>query len=115
MDIVGALHDLQGPSRQCLHPVNQLTAITSVGPNHRQARKFPHEVGEHECGARAVLDVRGVDHDRQHEAKGIDDEMTLPTTYFLARIIATRPPFSVVFTDWLSTMAALGLLSLPTD
>jgi len=39
--------------------------------------------------------------------------MPFPAVDFLAGVITARPPFSVVFTDWLSMIAALGLSSRP--
>ena len=52
------------------------------------------------------LDVGRVDHHRQQQSHGIYDDMPLASGDFLACVIAPRPPFSVVFTLWLSMMAA---------
>jgi hypothetical protein len=45
--------------------------------------------------------------------------MALLALDLLARIVAdrveARPPFSALFTLWLSTMAAVGLASLPAS
>ena len=49
----------------------------------------------------------------QQETVGIDEDVTLAVINFLATIIATRPPFSVVLLDWESMMAAEGVLFLP--
>ena len=48
-------------------------------------------------------------HHSQQQAQRIDHDMVLAARHFLARIIAPRPPFSVVLTDWLSMIAALGV------
>ena len=40
--------------------------------------------------------------------------MTFASLYPLARVVTSRPPFSVVFTDWLS-MTAVGLAARPWD
>ena len=45
---------------------------------------------------------------RKEQSKGVYEDVSLATTDFLARIVTTRPPLSVVFTDWLSMMPALG-------
>ena len=42
------------------------------------------------------------------------DDVSLSTVDLLTSIIATRPPFSVVFTLWLSMIAALGVGFLPS-
>jgi hypothetical protein len=60
------------------------------------------------------LDVGGMDHHSQKQSQSINYDMALATCNLLTCIIATRPPFSVVFTDWLSMMAALGVGSLPS-
>jgi hypothetical protein len=54
-----------------------------------------------------------MDHNGQQQSNGVYHNMTLTSIDFLASIIAPGPPFSVVFTDWLSMMAALGVGSRP--
>ena len=49
----------------------------------------------------------------QQQTHGIHDYVTLAARHLLASIVAVRPPFSVVLTDWLSMMAALGTVFLP--
>lgn len=43
----------------------------------------------------------------------IDHDMSFPSFHFLAAVIATCAPFSVVLTDWLSTINTLGSASRP--
>jgi phosphoenolpyruvate carboxylase len=52
------------------------------------------------------------DHDQQ-QAQGIDEDVALAAVDVLRGIVAPRPPFSVVLTDWLSRIAALGVGSRP--
>jgi hypothetical protein len=53
----------------------------------------------------------------QHQACGIDKDMSLLALDLLPRIITVRidagPPFSALFTLWLSITAAVGLASRP--
>ena len=56
-----------------------------------------------------------MNHDSQPQSYRVHGDVTLATHHFLTSIIATRPPFSVVFTDWLSMIAALGVGLLPSD
>ena len=49
------------------------------------------------------------------QAERVDEDVALATIDLLARVVAVRPPFSVVFSDWLSMMPALGLRFRPTD
>jgi hypothetical protein len=53
----------------------------------------------------------------QQQAKRVNEKVALLALDFLARIVAVRivnPPFSALFTLWLSMMAALGLASWPS-
>jgi hypothetical protein len=45
---------------------------------------------------------------RENQSQYINKKVTFPSIYLLAGIIAVAPPFSVVLTDWLSIIAALG-------
>jgi hypothetical protein len=54
-----------------------------------------------------------MDHHGQEQAGRVDQDVPLATADLLAAVVATRPPFSVVFTDWLSRIAPLGSGSRP--
>jgi hypothetical protein len=43
------------------------------------------------------------------QTQGIHNNMAFSPFHFFGGIIATRSPFLPVFTDWLSTIKALGL------
>jgi hypothetical protein len=73
-----------------------------------------HEFLKHQLRPISILYVRGVDYAVQDQAQGVDDDMPLPALDFFARVVALGAPFSVVFALWLSTMAALGLISRPS-
>jgi hypothetical protein len=49
-----------------------------------------------------------VDGHREDQAEAVDEDVPLAAIDLLARVVALRPPFSVVLTDWLSMMAAEG-------
>ena len=107
--------DLQQPATEDTSPIDQLTSVARIGPDQLEPRVSSRQFAQHEFGPVAVLDTRSVDDDRQKQAKRINYQMALAAGDLLARIIATRPPFSVVLTDWLSMMAALGVGSRPSD
>ena len=69
---------------------------------------------EHEAAV-AILNVGGGDEAVQQQALGIDQNMALLALDQLARVeavrIDARPPFSALFTLWLSMMQAVGLAS----
>src|SRR3954452_9512102 len=60
-----------------------------------------------------VLDVSGVDDHAEQQTRGVDRDVPLPAPDLLGRVVAARPPFSVVLTLWVSTIAAVGLGSRP--
>ena len=60
-----------------------------------------------------VLDVGRVDDDPEQQPRGIDGDVALAAFDLLGRIVAPGSPFSVVFTLWVSMMAAVGLGSRP--
>jgi hypothetical protein len=60
------------------------------------------------------LNVRSMYHHSQQQPQGIHHDMALAPLHLLAGVVASWPPFSVVFTLWLSIMAAEGVGSLPS-
>src|SRR5260221_6516399 len=67
----------------------------------------------------AVLDRGGRDRNGPDQSQCVHDQMAFTAFDLFARVIAdsllrfSRPPFSVVLTDWLSRIAAEGSASLP--
>ena len=78
----------------------------------------PEHRGEQQDAAVAILDVGGMDDGVQQQTQRVYENVALLAFDFLARIIAMRidagPPFSALFTLWLSMMAAVGLASRPS-
>lgn len=58
-------------------------------------------------------DVRGGNDHGERQSHHIDEDVTLATVDLLAHVVSMGPPFSVVFTDWLSMIPALGSSSRP--
>ena len=110
----GTLDDLQDPARHGHHPVHQLAAVASVSPDESQAWESSYQFIDDQPRPISVLDIGRMHHHRQQQAHGIYDDVSLSTVDLLTSIIATRPPFSVVFTLWLSMIAALGVGFLPS-
>jgi hypothetical protein len=105
----GWLHELQGPPPGRGQPYAQrVTAAGHVGPNPFQLRVRGKRRGEEPWRRGRLAQIGGVDQDTQEETRRINEEMALAPADLLGPIIAMRPPFSVVFTDWASRMAADG-------
>lgn len=107
-DVFTSFDDFQQPTANRFYPFNQLPGIGAVGPNQLQSQTFASDFLEHQLGTVAVLEVRGMDHYRQQQPDGVYKDMTFTAIDLFPRIIPMRPPFSVVFTDWLSTIPAEG-------
>lgn len=115
--VIAALDDLHAQPTaltKARDPFNQGARVSSIGPEQSK----PHErVSEHrddETCAVAVLNVASVYDDGDDEPERVDDQVPLATLDFLARIVTARAPREVVFTDWLSMIAADGIRSRPS-
>lgn len=115
--MIGAFDDLGFDARQHARQavVEGGPLIGRVGKELGQEWMQPEHRGEQQDAAIAVLDVGGMNDGVQQQAECIYEKVALLALDFLARIIARRvdpgPPFSALFTLWLSIMAAVGLAS----
>jgi hypothetical protein len=55
-----------------------------------------------------VLHAGGRDRHRQEQAEGIDEDGPFAAVDVFGFVVAVDPPCSVVLTDWLSIIPALG-------
>ena len=89
--------------------------ITGIGENaHNERKQGPRARVQHQCGPIAVLDAGRMNGGAQQQTERVYENMALLTLDLLSRIVAmriVRPPFSALFTLWLSMMAAVGLAS----
>jgi len=78
----------------------------------------PGQGREQQDAAIAILDIGGMNDGMEQQTQRIYENVALLALDLLARIIAMRidpgPPFSALFTLWLSMMAAVGLASRPS-
>ena len=92
--------------------------IAGIGEQLHQEGIHPEQGREEQNAAIAILDVRRVHHGVQQQTYRVDQDMALLPLDLLARIIPGRidagPPFSVLFTLWLSITQAVGLASRPS-
>ena len=89
--------------------------IAGVGEQRLQERIHSEQCRKQQDAAVTILDVCGVNDGVQQQTQRVYQNMALLALDLLARIIAMRidagPPFSALFTLWLSMMAAVGLAS----
>ena len=89
--------------------------IGAVGEQLAQEGEQAEQCAQQRDAAVAVLDVGGGDEALEQQALGVDQDVALLALDQLAGIEAVRvdarPPFSALFTLWLSMMQALGLAS----
>jgi hypothetical protein len=108
-----ARDDLDRPVPEPSCPLDELAPVRRVRPDLDQPRETAVQPAQHEFRPLAILDMGRMHHRHQQQPQRIDQDVPLASVYLLAGIVTSRPPFSVVFTDWLSRMAALGVGSLP--
>ena len=89
--------------------------ISAVGEERLQKGKHPEQGRHNENAAIAILNVGRMNDGVEQQAYCVDKNVPLLALDLLARIVARRidasPPFSALFTLWLSMMAAVGLAS----
>ena len=114
---IGALDDfsfeLWQDLRQGLLKVRPLVA--TIGKELFQERVHPEKGRKKQDAAIAILDIGRMNDGVQQQTQRVYENMALLALDLFARVIAMRidaaPPFSALFTLWLSTMAAVGLAS----
>ena len=106
-------HHAQHPITGGPSPRHQPPSVGGISPDDLEPGEPVQQLDQHQLGPIPVLDVGGMNCYGQEQPGGIHYNVALAPRYLLPRIVAPGPPFSVVFTDWLSMMAALGVASLP--
>ena len=115
--MIGAPDDLSFEVGQgfCECLVEMRSLVASIGEKLLQERIHSEQGGKQQNAAVAILDIGAMDDGMEQQTQRIYENMALLAFDLLARIIAMRidagPPFSALFTLWLSMMAAVGLAS----
>jgi hypothetical protein len=113
--LVGTLDDLWFQARQDFREraLKFVALIAGVSEQRLQEGIHPEQGRQQQDAAVAILDVGGMDDGVQQKAQRVYQNVAFLALDFLARVIAMRidagPPFSALFTLWLSMMAAVGL------
>ena len=111
-------HDLKPDPRGPTHRPGCLPALVGPIRDHPlQKGKEPPHLFQNTQAAIPILDVPRQNGAAQHQAERVHNGVALAPFDLLGRIIAHRvdraPPLSAPFTLWLSTIAVVGLASLP--
>ena len=115
--MIGALDDVSLDVGQDFRErlLEMRSLVTRVGKELRQERIHSKQGGKQQNAAVTVLDIGGMNDGMEQQTYRIYEYMALLALDLFARIIAMRidmgPPFSALFTLWLSMMAAVGLAS----
>ena len=116
-DVVRTFDDLHGEAaHRCGGAVlEHRSGIGTVGKQFAQEWELAEQSGQQQNTAVAVLDIGGSHERVQHQSQRVDQDMALLALDQLAGIKAVwvdaRPPFSALFTLWLSITQADGLAS----
>ena len=98
---------------ECLLEMRSLVA--SIGEELLQERIHSEQGSKQQNAAVAILNIGAMNDGMKQQTQRIYENVALLAFDLLARIIAMRidagPPFSALFTLWLSMMAAVGLAS----
>ena len=106
-------YDRARPAQETGEPGREPVA-SAIGEHELEPRTEPLQPAQQVAGSIGVLDVGGMDDNAEQQAGGVDRDMPFAALDLLRRVPAARPPFSVVFTLWVSITAALGLGSRPS-
>lgn len=112
-DIIRSFHDLQHPTSKRRNPGNELASIPAVSPDEPQPREGALEFLQCQLGAVSILNPGTMYDYYQQQTQRIYHQVAFAPLYLLARVEAVVPPFCVVFTDWVSMIAAEGVGSRP--
>jgi len=119
-DCIRTLNDFQRNAGLLLHLVGCCFALVpTIGNSLLERWKALAGDFQERGGGVTILHVAGRDYDVDQQAECVDRRMTLFPLDFLCRVISSRinlcPPFSALFTVWLSMIASVGVSDLPSS
>lgn len=98
---------------QDVTPVQQCRTIIAAIQQQFCPTRIQRHAPEQMFDTIAVCPVRRVNHYPHQPALTIDHDVPFASFHLFAAVVAPRPPFSVVLTDWLSAISKLGSASRP--
>ena len=118
--VIGSLDDFDIHLRHYFRhgAAKQWALIAAIGVELQQEWIQAEQRRHDEFATVAILNVGGVHDGVDQQALRVDENMALLALDLFSRIVARRidrkPPFSALFTLWLSMTAAVGLASRPS-
>jgi len=107
--LLGTLDDLKQPACTPGSPGNKFARVAGVRPDKAKTGESSPELAQDQLGTVSVLHPSTVHNHRQQQPQRIYRQVALAPFDPLPRIEAVVPPFCVVFTDWVSMIAAEGV------
>jgi hypothetical protein len=101
--------NLNNPSKCAPGPAYKCPGIAAINPYSFQPPKSVSKFLQNQPTAIAILNVSGVYYHNQNQPEGINEQVPLTPGNLLSSVITAAPPFSAVFTLWLSMIPALGV------
>lgn len=117
LGLIAAADDFGYQARQGVRQtiMKHRPGVGAVGKQLLEKRELPEQRGQDHEAAIAILNIGGGDQRMQQQSQSIDENVALLALDQLAAIKPVRinavPPFSALFTLWLSMMQAVGLAS----
>ena len=93
-----APHDDQGQAEQEAGEQGRGTVVDAVGEHRLKPAVEWLDLLQQLPGTVGILDVGGMDDDAEQQARGVDRDVALAPLDLFTRVVAARPPFSVVLT-----------------
>jgi len=93
-----APHDDQGQAEQEAGEQGRGTVVDAVGEHRLKPAVEWLDLPQQLPGTVGILDVGGMDDDAEQQARGVDRDVALAPLDLFTRVVAARPPFSVVLT-----------------
>lgn len=106
---VTTFDDFNDPPKCVSGPIKKCPCVTSVNPDTFHPPKSTTQFFQNQPPAVTILDISGVHHHDQDQAKGVNEKVSFASQNLLSSVVTTAPPFSAVLTLWLSRIAALGV------
>ena len=94
--------------------LNKVTRISAIGPQLFEPGKTFSQFRQQPGADRAIVVVCFTHKGLEDKAFGIHDHMPFASLDLFAPVVAACAPFSVVLTDWLSILPALGVACRPS-